>query len=76
MTPDQIKALRERLGMSARAFAELLGMGEDDRAVRYFESGEREPSGPVMRLLEMVERGELPKRYWPQPVKRGPKPKG
>lgn len=75
MTPDQIKALRERLGLSARAFAELLGMGDDSRAIRYFESGERAPSGPILRLMEMADRGELPKRYFPQPVKRGRKPK-
>lgn len=75
MTPDQIKALREKLGLSGRAFGELLGLDDGGRTIRYLENGERPARGPVLRLMEMADRGELPKRYFPQPVKRGRKPK-
>lgn len=76
MTPAQIKALRDARGWSGRQLADALGLGEfGDRKVRYFESGYRRPSGPELRLLEMLERGELPARYMPAPVRRGRPPR-
>jgi DNA-binding transcriptional regulator YiaG len=74
MTPARIKALREARGWSARQLAEALGMG-NDRRVRHIEAGQREPTGAEVRLLEMLERGELPARYLPAPVRRGRPPK-
>ena len=72
MTPEEIKAIRTRSGMSARAMSDALGMaGSDGRYIRAIESGERVPGGSVVRLLEMLDRGELPARYLPEPLKRG-----
>lgn len=72
VTPAQLKAIRERSGMSAAVLAETLGLaGTDGRHVRMMESGERSISGPIARLLEMLDRGELPERYIAAPRKRG-----
>lgn len=64
MTPDEIKALRARLGLTARAMGEILQVETDpSRYIRYLETGERPVRGPIRILLEMLDRGELPKRY-------------
>lgn len=76
MTPEQIKALRARLGLSAKALGDTLQIESDGgRYVRFLESGERPVRGPVRIVLEMLERGELPARYLVTPAKRGRKPK-
>lgn len=76
MMPEEIKAIRLRAGLSARGLAETLGLsGTDGRYVRMMETGERSASGPIVRMLEMLDRGELPERYIVRPRKRGPKPK-
>lgn len=72
LSPDEIKAIRLRAGMSASVLAETLGLvGTDGRHIRMIESGERSASGPIVRLLEMLDRGELPERYLAAPRKRG-----
>ena len=72
MTPEQIKAIRARAGLSANALALTLGLhGGDGSYVRQLERGARNPSGPVIRLLEMLARGEWPARYLLAPVKLG-----
>ena len=40
MTGDELKAARERLGLSAQGFADAFGVS-DGRTVRGWESGER-----------------------------------
>lgn len=76
MTPDRIKALREARGWSVRQLAEVLALGKgNERKVRYAEMGVRPLSGAEVRLLEMLERGELPKRYLPAPARVGRPPK-
>ena len=76
MTPDKIKALRDARGWSARQLAEVLALGKGgDRKVRYAETGVRPLAGAEVRLLEMLERGELPARYLPAPVRKGRPPK-
>lgn len=73
MTPAKIAALRSKQKMSAASFARLIGLGNaGGRTVRYIENGEREPHGSTLMVLEMLELGELPKRYWPEP----PRPRG
>lgn len=76
MTPEQIKSIRLTLGLSAAAMAEYIGLkGTDGRYVRAIEDGERNPSGPVVRILEMIEAGEMPARYEPEIRRRGRPPK-
>jgi transcriptional regulator with XRE-family HTH domain len=55
MTPEQIRALRQTLGMTQEEFARELGL--DHRAsVSRLESGDREPVGPLLVLLQRLER--------------------
>ncbi len=75
MTPDQIKAIRERYQLSAAGLSQAMGLGADGRHIRYLESGQREPNGPMVRILEMMEAGEYPARYIPAPARRGRPPK-
>lgn len=76
MTPDRIKSIRLTLGLSASAMAEYIGLkGTDGRYVRAIEDGERNPSGPVVRILEMIEASEMPTRYEPAVRRRGRPPK-
>ena len=76
MKPDRIKAIRTALGISASAMAEYIGLkGTDGRYVRAIEDGERNPSGPLIRILEMIEAGEMPKRYLPAARRRGRPPR-
>jgi transcriptional regulator with XRE-family HTH domain len=53
MTPVQFKAARKALGLSQNAMASALGL-KTSRAIRQFESGDREVSGPVAKLVEML----------------------
>ena len=49
----RIKTLRETLGLSQRAFAKKFGVSPG--AVTHWETGERQVSGPVRKLLEIYE---------------------
>jgi DNA-binding transcriptional regulator YiaG len=49
MTPDQIKALRHRLGLSTMAFAIRLNVSVD--TVRSWEQGVRRPRPEILSLL-------------------------
>ena len=64
MTPTELRAIRHRYGLSTRALAELLRIG-DQRTIRRWEAGEREISGPATIVLELMDADELPNRYWP-----------
>jgi len=52
MTPDEFRAMRLKRGLSQKGMAKFLGL-KSDRAVRYYESGKREISGPVIRVIEL-----------------------
>jgi DNA-binding transcriptional regulator YiaG len=55
MTPDEIRAARQRLGMSQEALARAMRLGKGgNRIVRGWERGERKPSGPVIVALEFM----------------------
>ena len=57
MTPTRMKEIRKALGLSQKAMARALRLkGTDGRAIRQWEKGEREPSGPVTLLYEIFER--------------------
>ena len=58
-TPERIRALRNKLGLTQAELAERLGLptyGGSAPRVADLESGRRRPSGPVVRLLDMLER--------------------
>ena len=54
MTPEEIKALREREQVSQPVFASYLNVRKD--AVSKWERGEKRPSGPALKLLSLVEK--------------------
>ena len=49
MTPTEIKELRRVAGMTQTELAQFLRVSVS--AVRQWESGDRNPSGPVIKLL-------------------------
>ena len=62
MTPEQLKSIRERAGMTQAQLAKLLRleMPNGPRTVRHWEKGTRNPSGPVRVLMEMIDAGTFP----------------
>lgn len=52
-TPEQVKALRTRLGLSQAQFALRFGFTID--TVQQYEQGRRTPSGPASTLLRVIE---------------------
>ena len=76
MRPAQIKAIRQRLGLSQAAFGALYGLGPPS-VISQWEIGRREPAGASITLLRLIERdpdalakmiGEL---YTSPPVRLG-----
>jgi putative transcriptional regulator len=51
--PYLIREIRQTLSVSQGTFAEMLGVSAS--AVRAWEQGKREPSGPARRLLQLAE---------------------
>ena len=49
MTPAEFKAERERLKITAKQFGQLLGVSE--RAVFYYEHGQRKLPKPIQLLV-------------------------
>lgn len=60
MTPSEIRALRERLGLTQGELAERLGLAHRQR-VGEWEAGVKAPSGRSLILLRLLEAGRLPK---------------
>jgi putative transcriptional regulator len=52
MSPDEIRALREREQVSQPVFAHYLNVRKD--AVSKWERGEKRPDGPSLKLLNLV----------------------
>ncbi len=52
LTPDEIRALREREQVSQPVFAHYLNVRKD--AVSKWERGEKRPDGPSLKLLSLV----------------------
>jgi len=53
-SPEQIKEIREKTHTSRSVFAALLNVGTS--TVEHWERGLKKPSGPSLRLLDVVER--------------------
>ncbi len=54
--PDEVKKIRNTVGMSQKIFASYLGVS--DKTVEAWESGTNHPSGAASRLLNMMEINE------------------
>ncbi len=67
MTPATIKAIRNRAGLSANQLARLLRIS-DGRTIRRWESGDVPVTGPASIILEMLDAGELPARFFKKPL--------
>ena len=52
MTPEEIKATRERIGVSQSAFAAMLNVSK--RTLQEWEQGRRQPTGPARSLLAIA----------------------
>ena len=52
LTPDEIRAIREREQVSQPVFAHYLNVRKD--AVSKWERGEKRPDGPSLKLLTLV----------------------
>jgi putative transcriptional regulator len=52
-TSAEIKALREKAGVSQRTFATMLGVSY--RTLQDWEQGRRVPTGPAMNLLRLYD---------------------
>lgn len=57
MTPENIKALREQAHVSQAVFAAVLNTSVS--TVQKWEVGDKKPSGPSLKLLNLVERKGL-----------------
>lgn len=53
MTPAQLRTIRDSLGLTAEAFARLVGVS-GGRTVRKWEAGDREIPGTVAILLKAI----------------------
>ena len=63
MTPAEIKSIRQRYGLSQTELAVLLRIA-DLRTIRRWEKGEVPVSGPASVVLELMDAGELPNRFY------------
>ena len=62
MTPEELREIRRRAGLSQAALARLFGLGGDGkRTIRRYEKGDIDPSGPVLKLYELLDAGRLPR---------------
>jgi putative transcriptional regulator len=51
-SPRNVKALRQRLGLSQKQFADRYGFSVE--TIRNYEQGHRQPAGPARVLLEII----------------------
>lgn len=58
MTPTEFRTIRKSLGLSQNEMAKALRLNSG-RAVRAYEGGEREISGPISLLMECFAIGDF-----------------
>jgi DNA-binding XRE family transcriptional regulator len=61
MTPTQFKSIRVRADLTQSELADFLRIS-DRRSIRYWETGERQISGPVSYLMELLDSGVISAR--------------
>ena len=57
MTPEDIKKIRAKLGLTQQQLADKINVKVD--TVRSWEGGRRKPDGPAEKLLGMVAKGKI-----------------
>ncbi|MHB8422049.1 MAG: helix-turn-helix domain-containing protein [Leptospirales bacterium] len=57
ITPEKIKSLREKENVSQAVFAEILNISVS--TVQKWETGEKQPSGSSLKLLDLIKRKGL-----------------
>lgn len=57
MPPQKIKSLRESANLSQAVFASVLNISVS--TVQKWEVGDKKPSGPSLKLLDLIERKGL-----------------
>ena len=57
MTPATFRAIRERCGHTQASLAAFAGVTV--RQVQMIEAGDRKPSGPFIRLMELLDAGRI-----------------
>lgn len=62
MKPAEITGLRKRFDLTRAELAEMLRV--EPRTVGTWEQGLRPVSGAASVLLEIMDAGEMPARYW------------
>ena len=62
MTPAQIKAISQNTGLSWREMARICRVNES--TIRKAAAGVYPLSGPCAMILDMLDRGELPNRFY------------
>ncbi len=63
MSPDDLRAARAALGLSAEGFARLVRV-ESGRTVRRWEAGERDIPGPVAVLVSALMDSRSVRQYF------------
>jgi len=65
-TGDQIKVLRESIGLTQQQLGEELRLPQLNagRTVRRWEAGDRQPSGTVVMMLEILAKAARVKAPW------------
>ena len=61
-TPEQIKTIRIREGMTQAVFAHFMGVSS--KTVEAWEAGTNKPAGPASRMFELMDKEpSLPEKY-------------
>lgn len=63
MEPNELRRIRTKAGLSLDGLANVLRLS-DRSTVHRWEKGSRQVSGPASILLELIDSGELPERYF------------
>lgn len=63
MTPADLRAARQSLGLSAEGFARIVGV-ESGRTVRRWEAGDRDIPGPVKVLTHLLVSSATVRRHF------------
>lgn len=63
MTPEELKSIRQSLGLSAEAFAKMVRV-ESGRTVRRWEGADRDIPGPVIVIAEALRDSRSVRRYF------------